>query len=66
VTEPQEPNVRHFYHRPFRVLQSGRFVEACMARTPLRRLGYTGGVDQYVDSTDVLSNQATARRLRLS
>ena len=56
VTEPQEPAVRYFYDRPFRVLGSGRFVDACMARTPLRRLGYTGGIDQFVDSTDVLSN----------
>jgi hypothetical protein len=63
VTEPQEPGVRYFYHRPFRVLGSGRFVEACMARTPLRRLGYAGGVDQVADSTDVLSNAATARQL---
>jgi hypothetical protein len=63
VTEPQVPAVRHFYNRPFRVLSSGRFVEACMTRTPLRRLGYTGGVDQFADSTDVLSNAGAARRL---
>ena len=63
VTDPQEPGVRYFYHRPFRVLGSGRFVEACMARTPLRRRGYIGGVDQFTDSTDVLSNAAMARRL---
>jgi hypothetical protein len=63
VTEPQEPRVRYFWDRPFRVLHSGRFVEACMARTSLRRLGYTGGVDQFADSTDVLSSPSTARRL---
>ena len=63
VTEPQESEVRSFYGRPFRVLGSGRFVEACMARTPLRRLGYRGGIDQFADSTDVLSNPAEARRL---
>jgi hypothetical protein len=63
VTEPQEPTVRHFWNRPFRVLMSGRFVEACMVKTPLRSRGYTGGVDQIADSTDVLSNMATARRL---
>jgi hypothetical protein len=63
VTEPQEPAVRSFYSRPFRVLGSGRFVDACMAKTPLRALGYTGGIDQFADSTDVLSNAATARRL---
>ncbi len=63
VTEPQEPGVRQFYGRPFRVLSSGRFVEACMAKTPLRRLGYAGGVDQFADSTDVLSNAVAARRV---
>jgi hypothetical protein len=63
VTEPQEAEVRYFYHRPFRVLGSGRFVEACMAKTPLRSLGYTGAVDQFADATDVLSNPAAARRL---
>jgi hypothetical protein len=63
VTEPEEPTVRYFYHRPFRVLNSGRFVEACMAKTPLRDRGYAGGVDQFADSTDVLSNSATARLL---
>jgi hypothetical protein len=63
VTEPQEPAVRYFYNRPFRVLMSGRFVEACMATTPLRRFGYAGSVDQFADSTDVLSNMESARRL---
>lgn len=63
LTEPQDTHVRDFWHRPFRVLGSGRFVDACMAKTPLRRLGYTGGIDQFADSTDVLSNPATARRL---
>jgi hypothetical protein len=63
VTEPLETEVRYYYHRPFRVPGSGRFVEACMATTPLRRLGYTGSVDQFADTTDVLSNAAMARRL---
>jgi hypothetical protein len=63
VAEAQEASVRYFYDRPFRVLGSGRFVEACMAKTPLRRLGYTGSIDQFADSTDVLSNAVLARRL---
>lgn len=63
VTEPLDPSVRDFWHRPFRVLMSDRFVEACMEKTPLRRLGLTGGIDQISDSTDVLSNAWTARRL---
>jgi hypothetical protein len=47
--------VRPFYERPFLVLSSGRFAEACMAATPLRELGFAGSIDQFVDSTDVLS-----------
>jgi len=64
VTEPQDPMVRSFYNRPFRVLGSGRFVEACMAKTSLAHLGYAGAIDQFADSTDVLSNPRAARRLR--
>lgn len=64
VTEPQEATVRYFYDRPFRVLGSGRFADACMAKTALRSLGYAGGIDQFADSTDVLSNAALARRLQ--
>jgi hypothetical protein len=55
LTEPLEPAVRPFYNRPFLVLDSDRFAEACMAETPLRDLGLVGSIDQFVDSTDVLS-----------
>jgi hypothetical protein len=64
VAEPQDPTVRYFFNRPFLVLDSARFVEACMAKTPLAQLGYVGGIDQFVDSTDVLSRPPTAQRLR--
>ncbi|MDP9237281.1 MAG: DUF4037 domain-containing protein [Chloroflexota bacterium] len=64
VAEPQDPKARYFYNRPFLVLESSRFVEACMDRTPLSRLGYVGGIDQFVDSTDVLSRPAAAQRIR--
>ena len=64
VTEPQEPTVRGFHDRPFRVLSSGRFVDACMARTPLASLGFAGSIDQFADSTDILSNPRAAQRLQ--
>ncbi len=64
ITEAQDPVVRYFYDRPFQVLASERFVEACMAKTALASLGYTGGIDQFADSTDVLSDAAMAQRLR--
>jgi len=66
VTEPQEPSVRLFYTRPFRVLGSRRFVDACLARVEdewLRSLPLAGSIDQWADSTDVLSDGALARRL---
>jgi len=54
-----------FYGRPYRVLRSGRFVDACLERVTderLRSLPLIGSVDQWADSTDVLSHPAVARR----
>ena len=58
VTARVDPTVRLFYGRPFRVLKSGRFVDACLARVTdpwLKSLPLVGGIDQFADSTDVLS-----------
>jgi hypothetical protein len=69
ITLPVEPTVRLFYSRPFRVLGSGRFVDACLECVEdewLRSLPLVGGIDQFVDSTDVLSSPETARRVGLS
>jgi len=66
LTEPQEPAVRLFYDRPYLVLGADRFVEACLARIEdewLRALPAVGAVDQFADSTDVLSSPVLARRL---
>lgn len=66
VTEPVPPEVSLFHARPFRVIGSGRFVDACLARVQdpwLRGLPLAGGVDQVADSTDVLQNAGVARRL---
>jgi hypothetical protein len=57
ITEPQEPTVRWFYDRPFRVLSSDRFVRSCLARVEdpwLRSLPLVGGIDQISDSSDFL------------
>ncbi len=56
-----------FHGRPFRVLGSGRFVDACLdevADETLRSLPVVGAIDQFVDSTDVLSHPHVARALR--
>jgi hypothetical protein len=58
VTRYVDETVGLFYTRPFRVLGSNRFVEACLERVLdpwLRSLPLTGSIDQFVDSTDVLS-----------
>jgi hypothetical protein len=51
------------------VLGSARFVDACLERVEdewLRSLPLVGAIDQFVDSTDVLSSPETARRIGLS
>ena len=66
ITREVDPTVRLFHSRPFRVLGSARFVEACLERVSdpwLRALPLVGGVDQLADSTDVLSDPARARLL---
>jgi len=65
VTEHVDPTTRLFYTRPFKVLSSRRFVDACLARVSdewLRSLPLIGAVDQWSDSTDVLSDPALPRR----
>jgi hypothetical protein len=58
LTSPVDATVRLFHERPFRVLGSGRFVDACLARITdpwLKSLPPVGAIDQFADSTDVLS-----------
>lgn len=62
-----DPTVRPFYGRPFLVLASDRFVDACLAVVTdetLRTLPLFGSIDQFVDSTDVLSRPDAPPRLR--
>ena len=66
ITAWVAPEVSMFHGRPFRVLHSGRFVEATLERVDdpgLHDLPLVGGIDQIVDSTDVLSHSERARRL---
>jgi hypothetical protein len=58
ITRPVEGTIRLFHERPFRVLGSARFVDACLERVAdpwLRSLPLVGAIDQFVDSVDVLS-----------
>lgn len=59
ITEEVEAVVRSYHGRPFQVLMAGRFVEACLQAVEdehLRGLPLAGSVDQFADSTDVLSH----------
>ncbi|HEX4746886.1 MAG TPA: DUF4037 domain-containing protein [Gaiellaceae bacterium] len=61
LTAAVDENVGLFHTRPYRVLGSARFVDACLARVgdeTLRVLPPVGAIDQWVDSTDVLSEPA--------
>jgi hypothetical protein len=64
VTEPVDDEVGLFHARPFRVLGSSRFVDACLERVSdprLRRLRLVGAIDQLADSTDLLSEPDALR-----
>ena len=58
LTPPVDPETRLFYKRPFRVIGGNRFAEACLAAIQdewLKEQPLVGSIDQFVDSTDVLS-----------
>ncbi len=66
VTAPVGEEPGWFHERPFRVLGSARFVDACLERVTderLRALPLVGAIDQWVDSTDVLSYPRGVERL---
>ena len=62
ITAPVDPTARLYYGRPFRVLMAERFVDSC---TPsLTHLPPIGAIDQFVDSTDLLSHTDRTGPLR--
>ena len=66
VTRTVAPEVTRFHGRPFQVIGSSRFVDACLDAVGddyLRGLPLVGSIDQIVDSVDVLSYPQRARRL---
>ena len=67
ISAPLPDRVSQFHGRPFRVIHGQRFAEAlraAIADEAVRCLPEgIGGVDQWIDSTDVLSN--ADRRLKL-
>ena len=66
LTPPIDPETRLFYKRPFRVLGGDRFTEVCLAAIQdewLKGQPLVGSVDQFMDSTDALSNARRSRCL---
>ena len=66
LTPPVGAHVRLFHDRPFRVIGGERFAAALVATIAdpaVRDLPLTGSLDQYVDSTAVLTHRDRSRRL---
>jgi hypothetical protein len=67
ITVKVDPATRPYYGRPFRVLGADRFVDATRAviqdKTVQALTPHIGGIDQYIDSTDVLSYPMRAQHL---
>lgn len=66
LASPVDPTARQFHHRPFLVLDAGRFAAALRASITdpaLRERPPVGAVDQYVDNVDVLTHPDRIRRV---
>lgn len=66
LADPVEATRRPFFDRPYPVIDAARFAAALLNRIgdeALTALPPTGGIDQYVDSTDVLVRPELTRRI---
>jgi hypothetical protein len=64
LTDPIDPTTRPYHSRPFQVLHAERFTAALTTRITdpaIRALPAIGAVDQFIDSTDVLSRPEFTR-----
>jgi hypothetical protein len=67
ITAEVDPGIGGYFSRPYRVVAADRFAEASRAAITdpwLRALPLVGSVDQFVDSTDVLSSSGRTHHLR--
>ena len=66
ITEPLTTEVSQFHNRPFMIIHAEKFADAIHSKIEdeeVKQLPkYLGGIDQYVDSTDVLSYTNKFRR----
>jgi hypothetical protein len=69
ITEPLSAQVQPFYDRPFQVLNAERFadaIQAAISDPEVQALPPNlGAIDQFVDSTDVLTYPERFNRLKL-
>ncbi|MEU4625876.1 DUF4037 domain-containing protein [Actinoplanes sp. NPDC023801] len=66
LADPVEATRRPYFDRPFPVIEAGRFAAALRARISdpeVAGLPLAGGIDQFVDSTDALSDPHLTRAL---
>jgi hypothetical protein len=70
LTDPLDPTRRRYHDRPYRVIHAERFANALSEtirdeelRCIIERVGLVGAVDQFADSTDILSHAGRSRRL---
>jgi uncharacterized protein DUF4037 len=69
ITPPLDPAVAPYHSRPYLVIHADRFVQAleqAITDPAVRRLAAPfGAVDQFTDSTDILSDPLVYRKLRM-
>ena len=66
ITEPLATHVSHYYERPYLVIHGERYVDAIMAQvqdpTVKNIPNALGSINQFVDSTDVLTNPSLIKK----
>jgi len=70
LTDPLDPTPRRYHDRPYRVIHAERFATALSGtirdeelRHLIESVGLVGAVDQFADSTDILSHAGRSRLL---
>ncbi|MEU4192343.1 DUF4037 domain-containing protein [Kribbella sp. NPDC026611] len=66
ITAELDPRPRPYFDRPALVIGADRFADACLGTVTdedVLKFGRIGAIDQFADSTDVLSNPSAYRRL---
>ena len=68
LTPEIEPRISSFHNRPYQVPHSSRFVDSLEEAIKSEQVkglpGYIGGVNQSMDSTDILSNPQISRKFK--